>query len=152
MSERFGIPDHSPQHAPDHAQQNPTPQESWGTASSGAEWPTTPAPSYGGSYGGSYSGPVVGGSVGDRRVSIKWAIFLAMLFGPLGLFYVGFLNGLVALFVVVPTVRPLAFDAAFALGGRVAVLPILIFFMWCVTVPWAILGALRRNYKIAKKD
>jgi len=44
---------------------------------------------------------------------------LAVIFGPLGLFYVSFLNGVAA------------------------VIPI----MWCITVPWAIVGIKWRNRK-----
>ena len=96
MSERFGIPDHAPQHAPDRAQQNPTPQGSWGGHDAGAAdagWPTSPA-SGGGSGGTGYyaATPFV-----PRPKSVKAAIVLEMIFGPLGLFYVSFLNGVAAL-------------------------------------------------------
>src|SRR5688572_32565386 len=101
MSERFGIPDHSPQHAPDHAQQNPTPQGSWGYEAAGSEWaPAAPA-SHG---GGGHSTPWTQLYV-DPRKSMRVAIFLAIVLGPLGLFYVSFLNGVAALFLVVPVVR-----------------------------------------------
>ena len=142
MSERFGIPDHSPQHAPDHAQQNPTPQGSWGQPAADSEWPSTPGPSYGG--GGLPSGSFAI----DPRRSIKVAIVLAIVLGPLGLFYVSFLNGVAALFLVVPIARQLAFAVASALGGRIEVFTAIVPIIWCFTVPWAIIGARWRNRKI----
>jgi len=145
MSERFGVPDHSRQHAPDHAQQNPTPQGSWGQPASGEDWAPAPAPSYGGGGGGGVS---FGSGAGPRRKSLKVAIVLAMLLGPLGLFYVSLLNGVAALFLVVPTARQATFVAAYALGGRIELLPLAIFFMWCITVPWAVIGVRWRNRKL----
>ena len=145
MSERFGIPDHAPQHAPDHAQQNPTPQGSWGGHDAGAAdagWPTSPA-SGGGGGGGYYAAmPFV-----PRPKSVTAAIVLAMIFGPLGLFYVSFLNGVAALFVVVPVARSLAFAVVAALGGRIEPLTAVIPIMWCITVPWALVGVRWRNRK-----
>ena len=143
MSERFGIPDHAPQHAPDHAQQNPTPRGSWGhdAAAADAGWPAGPTPGGGSaSYGG-------GMSIADRPKSIKAAIVLAMVLGPLGLFYVSFLNGVVALFTVVPVTRWLAFAVVSALGARIEALTAVVPIMWCITVPWAIVGVRWRNRK-----
>ena len=148
MSERFGIPDHSPQHAPDHAQQNPTPQGSWGQPAADSGWPSTPTPSYGGGGGGR---SVATGPVFDPRRSFKVAIVLAMLFGPLGLFYVSFLSGVAALFLVVPIARQLAFAALLAVGGRIDVVPLFILGTWCVTVPWAILGVRWRRWKLDRR-
>jgi hypothetical protein len=71
-----------------------------------------------------------------------------MVFGPLGLFYVSFLNGIVALFVVVPLARWLAFAAVAALGGRIELLTAIILILWCITVPWAIIGTRWRNKKL----
>ena len=145
MSERFGIPDHAPQHAPDHAAQNPTAQGSWGqsTSAADADWPPSQAPA-GGSGRGSYA-PM---SFAPRRKSIKAAIVLAMVLGPLGLFNVSFLNGVAALFVVVPLTRWLAFVVVAALGGRVEPLTVVLPVMWCITVPWAVIGAAWRNKKL----
>jgi hypothetical protein len=145
MSERFGIPDHAPQHAPDHAAQNPTAQGSWaqGTSAEDAAWPPNQAPT-GGSGGGSY----VPMTFAPRRKSFVTAIVLAMVLGPLGLFYVGFLNGVVALFVVVPLARWLGLGVVAALGGRVAPLMVVIPIMWCITVPWAVIGVPWRNKKL----
>jgi hypothetical protein len=144
MSERFGIADHAPQHAPDHATQNPTAQGSWsqgGAADDG--WPPNQAPA-GGSGSFSYA-PI---SVAPTPKGIKRAIVLAMLLGPLGLFYVSLLNGIVALFVVVPLARWLAYFIFAALGGRVELVTAAILALWCVTVPWAIIGTRRRNAKL----
>ena len=144
MSERFGIPDHAPQHAPDHAAQNPTAQGSWGLGGGGAaDWPAPSQPTGGGGRGGPYvSIPV------DPHKSVKTGIVLAMILGPLGLFYVSFLNGVVALFVVIPLARWLTFPAANAVGGRVDLVWVAVAIMWCITVPWAIAGVLRHNKKI----
>ena len=108
---------------------------------------TTPAPSYGGGGGG----VSFGSGTGDSRKRLTVAILLAMVLGPLGLFYVSFLNGVAALFLVVPTARQLAFSAAFALGGRIELLPLAIFFMWCITVPWAVIGVRWRNRKLENR-
>src|SRR5437870_7770691 len=146
MSERFGIPDHSPQHAPDHALQNPTPQGSWGQPAADSGWPSTPTPSYGGGGGGGGRSFVAV----DPRKSIKVAIFLAMVLGPLGIFYVSFLNGVAAFMLVIPTVRWLAPAAALALGGRIDFLLLHVLIMWCITVSWAIIGARWRNRKLGR--
>jgi hypothetical protein len=147
MSERFGIPDHSPQHAPDHALQNPTPQGSWGQSNTDSGWPSTPTPTYGGAptYGG--GGVSTGFSVIDPRKSLKVAVFLALVLGPLGIFYVSFLNGVAAFILVIPTVRQLAVPAALALGGRIDFVLLNVLIMWCITVPWAIIGTRWRNRK-----
>ena len=153
MSERFGIPDHSPQHAPDHSLQNPTPQGSWGQDTGGSDWPSSaaPGPSYaapGHGGGGSYSPGV---SIVDPRKSIKAAIILAMVFGPLGLFYVSFLNGVAATLVVVPIAREVALAVTPRLGGGVDRLVIAVAMMWSLTVPWAIIGANWRNRKLDRR-
>jgi hypothetical protein len=145
MSERFGIPDHSPQHAPDHAAQNPTAQGSWGqgAATADAGWPPSQAPS-----GGSGNVRYTPMSIAPTRRSSVTAVVLAMALGPLGLFYAGFLHGLAALFVVVPITRWLAFVVGAALGGRIEPLTVVVPIMWCITVPWAIVGTRRRNKKL----
>jgi hypothetical protein len=144
MSERFGIPDHSPQHAPDHALQNPTPQGSWGEPAADAGWPSTPTPSYGGGGVSTSLGAV------DPRRSLKVAIFLALVLGPLGLFYVSFLNGVAAFILVIPSVRWLAVPAALALGGRIDFLLLHVLIMWCITVPWAVIGVRSRNRRLGR--
>ena len=145
MSERFGIPDHAPQHAPDHAAQNPTAQGSWGQGTSAGDdaWPPTQAPAVR-SGRGSYA-PI---TFAPRRKSFIAAIVCAMVFGPLGLFYVSFSNGVAALLVVVPLTRWLAFGVLAALGGGVEPLTVAVPIMWCITVPWAVIGVAWRNKKL----
>jgi hypothetical protein len=145
MSERFGIPDHSPQHAPDHAAQNPTAQGSWGQPAGAADagWPPSQAPS-----GGAANVRYTPMSFAPTRRSLVTAVVLAMVLGPLGLFYAGFLHGLVALFVVVPITRWLAFVVVAGLGGGIEPLTVVVPIMWCITVPWAIVGTRRRNQKL----
>jgi hypothetical protein len=84
------------------------------------------------------------GIVADRK-SIPLAVAFAML-GPLGLFYVSFLNGLAALIVIPYIVRALAFALAAAVGGGPdRVVELALIFSWFITVPWAIIAARRRN-------
>jgi hypothetical protein len=79
------------------------------------------------------------------RKSIPVAVGFALL-GPLGLFYVSFLNGVAALIVVPYAARTLAFGAAQAFrAGPDAVTPLAVFFCWLITVPWAVIAARRRN-------
>jgi len=141
MSERFGVPDHAPQH--DQPLQNPTPQGSWANIGGGDDG-AAPAPAAPVGYGGpvGYAGPI---QVVDRPKSVGVAEVLAMLFGPLGLFFVGFLHGLVALFVVVPMARTIGLKIVDLLGGRVDRVLAVVLVMWCITVPWAILGTKWRN-------
>lgn len=143
MSERFGIPDHAPPHAPDHVPQNPTPQGSWDT---GSDWSsgTTSAPQ---SYSGGHYGGVAVAS-GPSRKSVRFAIIVAALFGPLGLFYVSFLNGAAAIIFVWTVVRSLALVVAAASGGRLEPIQVLIPTLWATMIPWAIIGARRRNRKL----
>jgi hypothetical protein len=142
MSERFGIPDHSPQHAPDHSLQNPTAQGSWNNIGGGGDgaWPTTPT--YGGGGGGGVHGamPYI-----DTPHSTTTAVALAMLFGPLGLFYVGFLHGLIAFFTVIPVTSRIAMSIVATPGGFSNRAWIALGVMWCITVPWAIVGVRWRN-------
>ena len=156
MSERFGIPDHAPQHAPDHAPQNPTPQGSWGEIPNWST-PTSPsgysggaaasAPSSGPSgYGG---GTVASGAAIQLRKSTVLAVVLATVLGPLGLFYVSFLNGVAALIILPPLVRWLAVAVASGVGGNMeTVRNVAIPILWCFTIPWAVIGTSRRNRKI----
>jgi hypothetical protein len=144
MTERFGIPDHSPQHAPDHALQNPTPQGSWGQPTADSEFTYSPTPSYAG------GGVSTGFGTVDPRRSLKVGIVLAMVLGPLGLFYVSFLNGVAAFILVIPIVRALAIPVAFAFGGRIDFLLLHVLIMWCITVPWAIVGTRWRNRKLGR--
>src|SRR5689334_10858386 len=165
MSERFGIPDHSPQHAPDHSLQNPTSLGSWGSSSGGSDWSSgqnsAPTGSWGsGSTASAWSGAatnvgsgaLTAGSPPDRTKKIKTAIVLAMIFGPLGLFYVGILHGVAALFIVMPVVRAIALNAASAFGGHVDPLVFAIPLIWSITVPWAIIVSRLKNRKLKRSQ
>jgi len=146
MSERFGIPDHDTQ-LPDHAPQNPTPSDPVG-GMGGFEFPSYSPPAYAGAPAGSYAGIPAGSYVRPKR-SMILAVVLATIFGPLGLFYVNILSGIAALAIIPFVVRALAFTVALKSGGdmntvyRVAV-PIL----WCITIPWSIIGVKIRNWRI----
>ena len=74
-----------------------------------------------------------------------------MVFGPLGLFYVSFLNGVAATLVVVPIAREVALAVTSRLGGGVDRLVIAVAMMWSLTVPWAIIGANWRNRKLDRR-
>jgi hypothetical protein len=143
MSERFGIPDHSPQHAPDHSLQNPTAQGNWHNIGGGGDeaWPTAST------YGGGSGVPGATPYIPDTPHSTTLAVVLAMLFGPLGLFYVGFLHGLLALFLVIPVVRSITLSIVATLGADAdsSRAWIALGVMWCITVPWAIAGVRWRN-------
>jgi hypothetical protein len=80
------------------------------------------------------------------RKSIPLAIAFALI-GPLGLFYISILHGIAALVVIPIVVRTLATGLA---GGRPdSVVTIAVVLCWCITVPWAIVAARRRNARIA---
>jgi uncharacterized membrane protein len=146
MSEdRFGMPDHAPRH--DQPLQSTTAQGSWANIG-GDSW-TAPSTPSGGGYVGGGGGYVSSVNVaGDPRKSVLFTVVLSMLFGPLGLFYVGILHGLVALFTVIPIARTLGIPLAFAFG----VDPVwaVVAVIWCITVPWAIIGITRRNRRYAR--
>ena len=141
MSERFGISDHAPQHAPDHALTNPTPQGFPGNA---ADWQVPPSGPSG--YGG---GVVAAGPVVQLRKNMLLAVVLATVLGPLGLFYVSFINGVAALLVLPPLVRGLAGAIASSVGGNMeTVRNVAVPVLWCFTIPWSIFGTRWRNRKI----
>ena len=143
MSEdRFGMPDHAPRH--DQPLQSTTAQGTWANIGGGGDaWPAPSAPS-GGGYVGGGGGYVVGADT-DPRKSVAFTVFLSMFFGPLGLFYVGIAHGLLALFTVIPIARTIGIPIAIALGVDPVYTVVAV--IWCITVPWAILGITRRNRK-----
>jgi hypothetical protein len=146
MSERFGIPDHSPQHAPDHSLQNPTAQGNWhnvGGSSDGA-WPA--APTY---AGGGYAPPL---HLPDTPHRTTTAVVLAMLFGPLGLFYIGILHGVIALFTVVPLTRTITLLIITTRASDIDRVWLAVVVMWCISVPWAIAGVRSRNRRFKVRD
>ena len=145
MSERFGIPDHAPQHAPDHSLHNPTNSTVFPNIgdSGGGAWP---APVTG---GGGYAGPV-GPYVRPRR-SVLIAVVLAFLLGPFGLFYVNLLSGIAALLILPPLVRTLAVQWALTQGGGMnTVYQVAVPILWCIAIPWAVIGVKIRNARIAR--
>ena len=137
--ERFGMPDHAPRH--DQPMQSTTPQGSFANIG-GGDW-SAPQSSGATGYGGG------GGYVSHANVpldpikKIPVVVILAILFGPLGLFYVGLLHGVIALFTVIPIARsiglplaaPLNVDPVYAVVATI----------WCITVPWAIVATRARN-------
>lgn len=86
-----------------------------------------------------------------HRRSVPLAILLAFLLGPLGLFYVSLLNGIAALIVLPYVVRSLAFAIAAVLhGGMNMVYTVAVPILWCLAVPWAIIGMKIRNARIGR--
>jgi hypothetical protein len=75
------------------------------------------------------------------------SIVLAMVLGPLGLFYVSFVNGLAALLILPVVVRFVAGSVAAITGGSMQSAAILLPCVWCFTVPWAIIATRRHNAK-----
>jgi len=146
MSERFGIPDHDPQ-IPDHALQNPTPPDPVG-GMGGFGLPTYGTPAYAGTPAGSYAGIPAGPYVRQKR-SVILAVVLATIFGPLGLFYVNILSGIAALAIIPVVVRTLAVAIALGSGGTMNTVYHVAFpIMWCITIPWSIIGVKIRNARI----
>jgi hypothetical protein len=80
---------------------------------------------------------------------MRLSIALSVIFGPLGLFYVSFVNGLAALVVVSTVIPALALPLAASMGGGqdLAVM-IGIPIAWCMTVPWAVIATKRHNAKL----
>jgi hypothetical protein len=79
------------------------------------------------------------------RKSVPLAIALALL-GPLGLFYISFLNGVAGLIVVSFVAHALAIVLAPVFGGgEAAAVRVGIFCCWLITMPWAVVAAKRHN-------
>jgi hypothetical protein len=86
---------------------------------------------------------VIGAALG--RKSIPVAMGLALL-GPVGLFYISFLNGVAGLIIVSFVAHALAVTLVPAFGGgEDAAVRVGIFFCWLITVPWAVIAARRQN-------
>jgi hypothetical protein len=122
----------------------------WGTpVSTGSSGGTG---GYSGYVGGAAAGGVgVGGPVPRSRRSPLIAAVLALLFGPLGLFYVGILNGIAALIVLPFLVQLLAFTIAQQSGaGLDSVYSTAVPILWCLAIPWAIVGVKIRNARIER--
>ena len=152
MTERFGMPDHSPQHAPDHAPQSTTPQGGWGTGPGWGDDAPPSAPSYTGSGGvGGGAGVSFGGPAAPSKRSVLWTAGFALVFGPLGLFYVGFLHGVAALIVTWTVLRSAALLVGALTRGGIEPFPALIAMIWCTMIPWAVVGATLRNRKLDRR-
>jgi hypothetical protein len=127
--------------------QNPTASGSFGNIG-GGEAPTYSTPTYGSSSGG-YAGSSV--PYVRRKRSVIVAAILATVFGPLGLFYVNILSGIAALIVVLNVVRPIVLLAIPMSGGYLSSRTNVAFVvMWCITVPWAMIGMTIRNARIGR--
>jgi hypothetical protein len=146
MSERFGIADHDAQ-LPGHAPENPTPSYPVG-GGGGFDFPAYNPPTYAGTPVGSYAGTSAGPYVRPKR-SLILAVVLATVLGPLGLFYVNILSGIAALVIVPVVVRHLAFMIALGSGGDMnTVYRLAVPILWCITIPWSIVGVKIRNARI----
>ena len=155
MSERFGIPDHTPPHAPDHAPLGPTPGGSAGGG--GWDW-AQPGGNDGGwsqptSSGGGYRQPTYSGGVGYQaplpksKRSLILAAILATVIGPFGLFYVNIWNGIAAV-MILPSFMSMLNEWVIGATGlelsRSAKLGIL----WGIGILWAIIAMKIRNARI----
>lgn len=120
------------------------------------DWPAPPAPTLHPAAGTSPGGMAAlrGQPSGFARLvlktalgrkSVPLAIALALL-GPLGLFYISFLNGVAGLIVVSFVAHALAVALAPVFGGgEAAAVRVGIFFCWLITIPWAVVAAKRHN-------
>lgn len=137
--DRFGMPDHT--RPLEHAPRGTTNQDIFQPPpTDSGSWPPPPSTGGGGGGHGYYSIPT------SRRKSLKVAVVLATLFGPLGLFYVNIYNGIAAIIVIPPVMRFLAFGLAAAVGGdRETVRMIFIPILWALSIPWAIISVKLRS-------
>jgi hypothetical protein len=142
MSNPWEVPDHTNpigHHVPNPTPQGPPPMQ----LGDGGNWapPPAAAPLPG---GGNWS-PAT--SVGVPARKMMWlAILLAMLLGPIGLFYVSFLNGVAALVVLPVIVRTLLKTIiASSAGGGDLTNTLIVPLVWMFTVPWAVIGVKIRN-------
>jgi hypothetical protein len=77
------------------------------------------------------------------------AVILATVFGPFGLFYVNILSGFAALIILPNVLKPIVFAAILMSGGYLTSISNVAFVvMWCITIPWAIIGMKIRNARI----
>ena len=93
------------------------------------------------------------GGYRPRRRLMPLAVFLAIVLGPLGLFYVNVLSGVAALIVLPFIVRGLAGMVSWMIGGSIETMyTVAVPILWCFTVPWAIIGVRLRNARIAREE
>jgi len=130
-----------------HSTPNPTDSYHDPGIGGGSNWgtPTNVGSSWGGqvAQGGGYvaTGVGYGNPVPRGKRSPFVAALLTFFLGPFGLFYVGILHGVAAL-LILPVVVPLL---SFFLAGSYAIaVPVL----WCIAIPWAIIGMKIRNARI----
>ena len=142
-----------------HATPNPTDsyhdpgngggQADWSAPVAGGSASSSPSSYAGGTASAHSGGPAAFRSIGPRKRSLPLAAVLALLLGPLGLFYVSLLNGIAALIVLPFVVRSLAFAvAALRGGGMDTVYAVAVPILWCIAIPWAIVGVKVRNARI----
>ena len=150
MSNPWGAPDHTnpvsgPQH---HAPPNPTAPSSdpgmLGGSGGGSEWrpgPVTQDPRLAAAY---------------ANYRFLWvAILLAVCVGPIGVFYVGLLNGVAASLLVFVVGRTLFGAVAAATGSRLGdatAIALGLAVIWGISIPWAIIGTKVRNARRAQRQ
>ena len=150
MTNPWEAPDHTnPVHGPQHhAAPNPTQSSPdpglLGAGSGAAGWQAPPV----------VQNPGLAAEFAKYR--FMWvAILLAFFLGPLGVFYVGFLNG-VGAWALAFAVGQTLFSALTAAKGSplddstIAALTLAV--CWGISIPWAIIGTKVRNAKRARRQ
>ena len=140
---RFGIPDHT--NPPVHAPLNPT--DPYRPPPPEPQWQPVSRPPGGGATTVVFTGPVT-----PARKSLWVAALLALLLGPLGLFYVGVWHGLAAL-VLLPVALPALLREIAAHQGvsYPSLIPTLgLPLAWIILIGWALVAARIRNARIAE--
>jgi hypothetical protein len=149
MGNPWEAPDHTnpvygPQH---HAPPNPTQSSAdpglLGGSAGGGGWQAPPVT----------QDPRLAAQYADYR--FLWvAILLALFLGPLGVFYVGFLNGIGASVLVVAAGRTLFSALTAATGAPLDDTQVVEFglaVIWGISIPWAIIGTKVRNARRARR-
>ena len=110
---------HGPQSSPNEVTPNPTPAYVPPPSDPSPSWESGSAtPSYSGAGSGAFTGGVgYAGPPLPRYKSYVWALVLAFLLGPLGLFYVSKKGGLAMLFLLVAVPVALTSLGAFPVGS-----------------------------------
>jgi hypothetical protein len=91
----------------------------------------------------------LGGPLPRGKRSVILGAILATILGPLGLFYVNILSGIAALVIIPPVVRRAAVMYALAHGGQIeTVYKVAVPILWCITIPWSVIGVTIRNARI----
>ena len=150
MSNPWEAPDHTnpvfgPQH---HAPPNPTAPSSdpglLGAGTGGGEWRPAPVT----------QDPRLAAEYANYR--FLWvAVLLAVCLGPIGVFYVGLLNGVAASLLVLGAGRTLFGAVAAATGSRLddaTAIALGLTVIWGISIPWAIIGTKVRNARRAQRQ